>query len=138
MKHTPEPWKLEKQYEADRSYTYKIVQEKEGYYPIIPCSNFSENFARIVACVNACAGMEDPEAVMNMMRSVTLSIDGNPNFGKVLQEMERLKAANDKLLTALEAFATDFERHERNEDHDPDAVYIIAKDAIAKAKGQTP
>ena len=56
MKHTPEPWKVNKMHvSADISHIgscYGTMTSKE---------EDRANAARIVACVNACAGMESPE-----------------------------------------------------------------------------
>lgn len=75
-KHTPEPWV------ATRNCAYwEIGIEVDGYYanrigdvcatdPHNPDSGKQEaNSARIVACVNACAGMDDPAAEISRLRA---------------------------------------------------------------------
>lgn len=79
MSHTKEPWFY--QDDAD-VYTHIIRQETDPR--LILCSgpqssksNAKDNMLRIVACVNACAGMDDPAAEIAALRA----------------EVERLKAA---------------------------------------------
>ena len=59
MKHTPEPWKVGAILDDVDSSDGKLIAA------VYPCEDsLSEirqaNASRIVACVNACAGMEDP------------------------------------------------------------------------------
>ena len=93
-KHTPEPWALHTLFESPMHITYENGQE--GYHNttwvidnerrIIAELGYSTDFqgmgwgknetiikwkanaARIVACVNACAGMEDPAAEIAALR----------------------------------------------------------------------
>lgn len=73
MKHTPEPWSI-------------VTDEREGIiikgsesdfiawsHDYEDCGNSNTdnhefNFARIAACVNACAGMENPAAEIAKLR----------------------------------------------------------------------
>ncbi len=68
-KHTPEPWKLE-----DPRTAF------DANWSVIFVSN-QKDAPRIIACVNACAGMEDPQA-----------------------EIDQLRTERDELMKALEKF----------------------------------
>jgi hypothetical protein len=103
MNHTPEPWDLKQQYSADSngSCMYKITKQGD-YWPIIPECSTGENFARIVACVNACAGMDDPAAEIERLR------DMEKNIAPILQTVRSLaqQISGDKSIdrmTRLEA-----------------------------------
>ena len=86
-KHTPEPWKYEKELSAwcdewlismdagDRGRGICIAETRPG-----SAAGGQENASRIVTCVNACAGMADPAA-----------------------EIAELKRQRDELLVALGA-----------------------------------
>ena len=107
MKHTPEPWELRKMHGTEMWgakshisdwFVFEFALEKDA--------------ARIVACVNACAGMDDPAA-----------------------EIERLRAERGELLAALEnliAWANIKDGSPSQQLRDD------AMTAIAKAKGVTP
>jgi hypothetical protein len=57
MKHTPEPWSKEDfQRFAFTDITQRGLQ--------------IEDFARSVACVNACAGMDDPAAEIERLKAI--------------------------------------------------------------------
>ena len=71
-KHTPGPWKLWGDKEA-------IVMDcplhsKHGFIAVMACNEdvsartSSANAKRIVTCVNACVGMEDPAAEIEKLR----------------------------------------------------------------------
>ena len=71
MKHTPEPWIYRKS-QCQPVYEAPIIANNIGECIAIPdsggCSFSSDevtaNVKRIVQCVNACAGIEDPEAAI--------------------------------------------------------------------------
>jgi hypothetical protein len=135
MKHTPEPWELKQQYSADSngSCIYKITKQGD-YWPIIPECSTGENFARIVACVNACAGMDDPELVIRWMKSIPVGKDYGPDLISLLKEMEKLKAQRDELLKSLELFTL------LNPNHYRDIAGLINKavEVVSKTKGINP
>jgi len=63
MKHTPEPWKI---YGSDE-LPLAIIQDDEDGMGIIEFTQNGVNPAnakRIVSCVNACQGIEDPETTI--------------------------------------------------------------------------
>ena len=63
-KHTPEPWSIG----TSRITSLNIcAKDSDGNEAIVASPNFNfsnhhENAVRIVTCINACAGMEDPAA----------------------------------------------------------------------------
>jgi len=68
MSHTPEPWSF-------------------GYVPPLEA-----NEHRAIACVNACAGMADPEAEIEVMRS---------KVRRLQDELRNVREQRDKLIVAL-------------------------------------
>lgn len=68
-RHTPEPWRIRG---TTYGYTKRDVlgppHDDGGDYAPICKSNCDENAARIVACVNACAGLSDPAAELARLR----------------------------------------------------------------------
>lgn len=104
QKHTPEPWR------ADIP-SWRFIRAKDGNLIAMCESNKGEaNGRRIVACINACAGLatEYLEAV------------GLPEFaGKQLcadmvqQELDAVTAQRDRLRAALERAADALEREEK-------------------------
>ncbi len=74
MKHTPEPWKVD----AKVNETYVRGPENEliaDTHTLPVPERYDEEYAnasRIVACVNACEGI-NPEAVPNMLKALKLA-----------------------------------------------------------------
>jgi hypothetical protein len=121
MKHTPEPWELKHNYKPEGG-CYKITKHGD-YWPIIPESSSNENFSRIVACVNACAGIsnEELEDVGNIRRLVTEALQAEAQRDELLAALENLIAwANIKDGSPSQQLRDD------------------AMTAIAKAKGVNP
>lgn len=84
MMHTPEPWKTEggpEIYDA----TDCLIVYVDGC-PKITTAEDDANAARIVACVNACAGIENPEDLRRQRDELKTELD------KAYSEIERLKA----------------------------------------------
>ncbi|HWT40360.1 MAG TPA: hypothetical protein VN081_03800 [Dongiaceae bacterium] len=69
--HTPEPWKVK----TNKLANVVSIQDATGAY-IAGTGNALENSeklanaARIVQCVNACAGIENPEALPDVIREL--------------------------------------------------------------------
>lgn len=91
MSHTPEPWK---QHEEDPR---AIVAANDPHMSLLTVGDDGmaliygeEDARRIVACVNACAGIETPDLEV-----------GNAKFIEMLKERSALKQQRDKLLAAL-------------------------------------
>ena len=63
MKHTSEPWEFKEDW---------ISKGDEAVALVYGINNSQEhaNAARIVACVNACAGMDDPAAEIERLRAI--------------------------------------------------------------------
>jgi hypothetical protein len=127
--HTPEPWRVYA-WRNDSTFAVEYIQPS-GISAFVCQMNGSNgqseaNASRIVACVNACAGMEDPAA-----------------------EIERLKAQRDELLRLLELALSDPKKlDESSTSHwmakrypvhptvqERANYYAQFVDAIAKAKG---
>ena len=70
-KHTPEPWVLADMYivESDTTKGTAVVANTRAP-TTTPYSECRANAARIVACVNACAGIEDPAVELARLRRV--------------------------------------------------------------------
>jgi hypothetical protein len=76
MSHTPEPWEY---FEYTNSIGVKMIKGNKTKYsaePYAVCGGYSQedkditraNARRIVACVNACAGMDEPEEQIKGMQ----------------------------------------------------------------------
>ena len=68
MKHTPEPWYI------NPSFGFSSILGPDhrsiATLPVVarPFKESDANLERIVACVNACKGIKDPEATLPAMR----------------------------------------------------------------------
>lgn len=86
--HTKEPWDIGTNSESYKSYECYIGNaDVIGAVAFIPKSqnkNGKANARRIVACVNACAGMDDPEA------HITLLEDNANDAGKYKHQRDEL------------------------------------------------
>ena len=119
-KHTPEPWFYHRQ---GFSTVYIEARIGGGMLQEIaacgPCQDGTEqqdeNARRIVACVNACAGVSNGELAMT-----TMSV--------VLARMDEAEQQRDELLAALE-----FVMSAHGEQLD--SAFAQAQNAISKAKG---
>lgn len=135
-KHTPEPWE----------YSCGAIFQERGSVSIAKThgaelfqgamtdrdaisERIKEDARRIVACVNACAGMET-EILENM------TILGNTLLDRLDLRKRReaeLKSQRDEMLEALEAITGGLETSTKPECLS--RIHKIAEDAIAKAKG---
>lgn len=80
-KHTPEPWRIEWQpgQTPKHTYTHCVMAGDDSL-----CDTLTEaDAARIVTCVNALAGIEDPAAFVEAVRELLLyaEIDADPRYG---------------------------------------------------------
>ena len=139
-KHTPEPW-----YKFDEGNNIFSsnghVSEISGHetHPALDISNA----ARIVACVNACAGMDDPAKYMEGVRIL------EKTYYDLQAEKAILRNERDELLSALEmasavmtacdALKKAILRNERNElleALEMAAAVMTACDALKSAQEQ--
>lgn len=118
-KHTPEPWV---QWEGtDSIYAGEIIKNTPSvltgnYVRVADCDMFDNtwevnaaNTKRIVACVNAFAGVSDPEMFMRLMKGVKVKENKVTDNGvlitfdveQAIQQLNDLKAQRDELLDAL-------------------------------------
>lgn len=84
MNHTPEPWLF-----ADDL----LVSNNEDFATLLALPNDS---ARIIQCVNACAGLEDPEVFMQETKDHITSLE---------DEISQLREANLELTKILNNIA---------------------------------
>lgn len=63
-KHTPEPW-----VESSSGKTAVVIDENNVQWVVLEGSRHGlvSNLRRAIACVNACAGIENPEAVGGLL-----------------------------------------------------------------------
>jgi hypothetical protein len=67
-KHTPEPWETD--YESWPAYIQAATLSEEGDKEwVANCGDNKANASRIVACINACAGMGDPQAEIASLKA---------------------------------------------------------------------
>ena len=134
-KHTPEPWKIN---HDDSTEEWSIVTnqygsivanvneetgpELAGSIPVMRKMPGMENARRIVACVNACAGLPAEQLEVSPLSGVLNGVAG-------------LIAQRDELLAALEIIAAYEEFHGDSFVCDFGTLQGVARAAIAKAKG---
>lgn len=105
QQHTPEPWKIDNKL-GTRIYSTKEDANHEQLIAILSpleCSpgkaTCNANTARIVACVNAMAGIEDPETWMKTTKEV---MEGNLKLQASWSNViEQLRQDREELLSAL-------------------------------------
>jgi hypothetical protein len=68
--HTPEPWGVSDRYDV----TVPDGTVAVAFGTVTTDEEDMANAARIVACVNACAGLDDPAAILNEVRAVLADI----------------------------------------------------------------
>lgn len=70
-KHTPEPWEHGKSNEVvSDSPVYNGDDSNKYYGKYLVCESITEaNASRVIACVNAFAGVDNPETMLNKLRA---------------------------------------------------------------------
>ena len=142
--HTPEPWSLleagdsikhQVPVSSDRTSILTIATEGAIAFGAVYSA---DDARRIVACVNACEGMETEHLENQSMLGETL-LD---RFNLLKIEAGKLTKQRDELLEALEAFSNYIHAEQCSTDgpvHYSDgqltALAVMARKAIAKAKG---
>ncbi|QDJ96142.1 hypothetical protein KE336_gp29 [Aeromonas phage 4_D05] len=140
-KHTPEPWSTEYRERHDGMYSQEIFDlsgetiAQLAWYPIKlktgVGTNREANARRIVACVNACAGLP------------TEQLEPSP-IGGILNGVAGLITQRDELLAALEKCATELtwmiDQHNEQSMEDGSWLYdhqtpFEAMQLVGKAKG---
>lgn len=117
-KHTPEPWfhhQPSGSHHTAGGYINASQDRDDGYICAVygsgrPCNVTAANALRIVSCVNACAGMRDPEKSIAKMRKKIKQLDAfaGDRCDRVDDLWSQLCAAEeqrDKLLAALESLS---------------------------------
>lgn len=107
-KHTPEPWNATDNgffYElrAESGHSFTNVMENE-HHPLTRGRAIEKaNAERIVACVNACAGFDNPEFVIRFMKTIkVMPFSGKIRTEEIFAELDRLKTENEELKNELE------------------------------------
>lgn len=81
MSHTKEPWKIVDKHDQPNSdfKLFTINSTKPPFYEqaMIISTLTPDNAFRIVACVNACAGMIEPEKEIKAMREQIADLQSN-------------------------------------------------------------
>lgn len=127
-KHTSEPWAIWNS--GDGIIAAEEKSFSRGGIALITCNSQVDgraakaNARRIVACVNACAGLP------------TKQLEVSP-IGGVLNGVAGLIAQRDQLLEVLEMVIADKAPgyHDCIDDGEQECAWCVARSAIAKAKG---
>jgi hypothetical protein len=99
MKHTPEPWKVDgKTVYALTHHSWRKGQEilQNRFSANVqdahtPNEELQANAYRIVACVNACTGMEDPETSIMRLNSIIYHLRADADrLAEALERLERV------------------------------------------------
>ena len=139
MNHTPEPWRVELRNEplGDTGDYEGVVEILSGsaQRPIIQFWDESEeseaNARRIVACVNACEGMdtESLESIAGRIAAKSV-LQMHANYIRSKAKAQSLEQQRDKLLAALTEIAElDILKYHH--------AYAIAKGAIEEVEAQS-
>jgi hypothetical protein len=149
--HTPEPWTLHKHDHArgevwlsinrgaiDVTHNVEDGQICAQKYSVLAPKERQANAYRIVACVNACAGMEDPAATIKELRAFAGSIlrekkpepNGHTSHALLIAELQRTREALRKTTDALEAYVT----HAPVSNATWDVAKIESRSIIAEAR----
>lgn len=135
--HTKEPWHIGQEEDCGWVDFYSHGNNEDMPIGSTRHENSLENARRIVACVNACAGMEDPMIKIEEYRlraesaEHSMGIKRSPNdvmtvYGMTLHRILGLNAMNLELLSALKGVVR---VADRNTDE-----FNSARAAIAKAE----
>lgn len=99
----PEPWAVH------RTENNELISVIDGNSWQICEVNYNgveqqeANAARIVACVNACAGFYYPEELIRWMKSIKVNVESDTiDVSVILKELEETKRQRDELLKELE------------------------------------
>jgi hypothetical protein len=115
-KHTPEPWS-------------KVDFQRFPFTDITQRGLQIEDFARSVACVNACAGMDDPAKYMEGVKIL------EKTYHDLQAEKAILRNERDELLKALGLILSKQNCTGMNKTERVQQMGDIAQRAIDKAKG---
>lgn len=123
MNHTPEPWEVSKV-----GHTYFIDQELSPFESIAKMirDNTGNNARRIVACVNACKGLDT-----EILESGTV-VDAVQMALKHSAEAEKMKVIAEKLYDAL-TVCRNLLKHRKQNDIVGKSAITMADDALKTA-----
>lgn len=128
-KHTPGPWAV---------HGHHIESETTGFWIADAIAAFpehsetqAENARRIVACVNACEGIETSE-----LEEIAVSggmLGPREDVARIAKQRDELLMALQLALPALEYLRKQFPRSEHDDSID---ALAVSKAAIAKSTGE--
>jgi len=143
MKHTEEPWEA---VARGSRVTIEAVKKERGMracgdtYPRIAnmaasCATDDANAMRIVACVNACAGIEDPEKLRGQIDLYEGPLRGEQDDCQLQRKQkngnweraEDFRRQRDTLITLLSPFAAMHCKDEACRCHNCNAHNFISK-----------
>lgn len=95
-KHTPGPWHVAGQdicipeWGSEHEHgRVKIAEVKKTQYTAkrdVPIKAWPANAARIVECVNACEGIENPKEILDLIKVCQLIAEDNDGAGKLMRK----------------------------------------------------
>jgi hypothetical protein len=135
--HTPDPW-------AVHPLNGRVIVDSSGaaiVQLLLPDGGSLEsrplakaNARRIVACVNACAGMKNPSAEINRMKCAVIeSVD---HYTEVEEQLAKAEQQHAELLSALHDISHIASAKENWVHAELARCGFIASEAIAKAGGK--
>jgi len=90
--HTPEPWECERGWNGMKDILFVSTKWNDGFRPWTDA-----DAKRIVACVNACAGIADPFAVPELIAAAEQALAYIASDGRDVIEEDLLKSALAKI-----------------------------------------
>lgn len=105
--HTPEPWRVNDEHSARPEVEVVSVPRR----CVTAWSEDYEDAARIVACVNACAGMEDPGAEIALLRGTVEAERQNRHLAhaQTTRQAEKIEALTAALQRLYRAYVSTLE-----------------------------
>ena len=136
MSHTPEPWEAVSPFPGECCWHIQRSGNEAGAFGMITYPEMGGDDAhRIVACVNACAGIPDPEKFVNDARFYS-----HETVTAIVKERDELMInlrcaleQRDELLRALKGLV-DLDDGDESFAWDHEAEFEAGRAAIAKVK----
>jgi len=101
--HTPEPWEADGnvilQKGDNASEPIALLVSEPGYRPVVKAQH---NAARIITCVNACAGIADPSAIPELIGAATKLLEAGMS-GKHNEDLQEILEAREQLRASIAA-----------------------------------
>lgn len=118
MKHSKEPWYTVQHASGNPTLIHANGKHLAECWSLDKEISSSANAARIVACVNACAGLDNPEQIRSMYEQMKTGLYKleNHRIGKLMYE-------RDELLRLVTLFREDYERWKSGGEQHAEDVY---------------